>query len=286
MEKGSKQPSLEVRKAEAQALYEERLRAGLQMNPPFKGFGIAFLWFAMDEPDLFSLLMSQDTPAESVQEYIDTHVGFKEECMEAIHTSLGLSHAEAETLYYETFTLGLGLAFAIVKGNCPLNIREASAILGRSFRAFLMELRAGTDERVGFIPQPGTGPRGSAASYIDKGMDGVRKHAQLLMLNTLVSQNRLLQELHKSPRYILDAEWAELERVLRNTFEVTSASLKKRIPSLTAGDIRLILLSRFQFSVAESAALLGISPTSVTKARQRLKAKLSAESIESFLDSL
>lgn len=286
MEKGSKQPSLEVRKAEAQALYEERLRAGLQMNPPFKGFGIAFLWFAMDEPDLFSLLMSQDTPAESVQEYIDTHVGFKEECMEAIHTSLGLSHAEAETLYYETFTLGLGLAFAIVKGNCPLNIREASAILGRSFRAFLMELRAGTDERVGFIPQPGAGPRGSAASYIDKGMDGVRKHAQLLMLNTLVSQNRLLQELHKSPRYILDAEWAELERVLRNTFEVTSASLKKRIPSLTAGDIRLILLSRFQFSVAESAALLGISPTSVTKARQRLKAKLSAESIESFLDSL
>lgn len=286
MEKGSKQPSLEVRKAEAQALYEERLRAGLQMNPPFKGFGIAFLWFAMDEPDLFSLLMSQDTPAESVQEYIDTHVGFKEECMEAIHTSLGLSHAEAETLYYETFTLGLGLAFAIVKGNCPLNIREASAILGRSFRAFLMELRAGTDERVGFIPQPGTGPRGSAASYIDKGMDGVRKHAKLLMLNTLVSQNRLLQELHKSPRYILDAEWAELERVLRNTFEVTSASLKKRIPSLTAGDIRLILLSRFQFSVAESAALLGISPTSVTKARQRLKAKLSAESIESFLDSL
>ena len=106
------------------------------------------------------------------------------------------------------------------------------------------------------------------------------------MLHTLVSQNRLLQELHKTPRYIQDAEWDELERVLRNTFEITAASLRNRFPALTPGDIRLILLSRFQFSVAESAALLGISPTSVTKARQRLKAKLETDSIEAFLDTL
>ena len=286
MEKAVQYSSSDVRKAEAQALYEERLRAGIQMNPPFKGFGIAFLWFAMDEPELFRLLMKQETPSDSVQDFIDAHIGFKEECLAAIHTSMGLSFTEAETLYYEVFTVGLGLAFAIVEGNCPLNIREASAILGRSFRAFLLELRAGTDERIGFVPQKGDGPLGSVDSYVDKGMDTVRKHAQLLMLNTLIRQNRLLQELHKRPRYILDNEWTELERVLRNTFEITPQALKKQFPALTPGDIRLILLSRFQFSVAESAALLGISPTSVTKARQRLKGKIGTESIESFLDTL
>ncbi len=74
--------------------------------------------------------------------------------------------------------------------------------------------------------------------------------------------------------------------MLRNTFEITPQALKKQFPALTPGDIRLILLSRFQFSVAESAALLGISPTSVTKARQRLKGKIGTESIESFLDTL
>ncbi len=38
--------------------------------------------------------------------------------------------------------------------------------------------------------------------------------------------------------------------------------------------IRAYILSHLKFSVAEQAVLLGISPTSVTKARQRLKAKM------------
>lgn len=43
---------------------------------------------------------------------------------------------------------------------------------------------------------------------------------------------------------------------------------------LTKGDIRISILSHLQFTVSEQAILLGISPTSVTKARQRLKARL------------
>ena len=45
-------------------------------------------------------------------------------------------------------------------------------------------------------------------------------------------------------------------------------------PELTKGDIRIYILSHLQFSVSAQATLLGISPSSVTKARQRLKAKL------------
>ncbi len=45
-------------------------------------------------------------------------------------------------------------------------------------------------------------------------------------------------------------------------------------PNLTRGDVRLFILSRLQFSVTEQALLLGISPASVTKARQRLKSKI------------
>ena len=277
---------MEKEREEARRLFENRLREGLQMNPPFKGFGIALLWFAMDEPELFKLLLQSEGPVESFRDYIDRFVGLKKECVDAIRASAGPQEPEAETLYYETLMVGMGLAAAIVEGGSPLSIREASEYLGRSFRAFLLEIRAGADERVGFVPQEGAGPRGSVESYVDKGMDGVRRHAQNLMLHTLISQNRLLQELHRQPRYIQDKEWDELERVLRNTFEITPQTLRKRCPALTPGDIRLILLSRFQFSVAESAALLGISPTSVTKARQRLKAKLDADSIEAFLDSL
>ena len=76
------------------------------------------------------------------------------------------------------------------------------------------------------------------------------------------------------PRYIQDEEWAELERMLRNSSDFRPESLREEHPGLTKGDIRAYILSHLQFSVSEQAILLGISPASVTKARQRLKAKL------------
>ena len=113
-----------------------------------------------------------------------------------------------------------------------------------------------------YMPAKGTGPEGDVSSY--------------LLMHTLASQNHLLQELHANPRYIQDSEWTEMERVLRNSFSLTPESLREEHPNLTRGDVRLFILSRLQFSVTEQALLLGISPASVTKARQRLKAKVGA----------
>ena len=78
------------------------------------------------------------------------------------------------------------------------------------------------------------------------------------------------------PRYVQDNEWAELERVLRNSFNLTPQSLREAHPGLTKGAIRIYILYHLQFTVWEQALLLGISPASVTKARQRLKAKMAA----------
>jgi hypothetical protein len=123
-----------------------------------------------------------------------------------------------------------------------------------------MVIRAGNDEREGFVPNAAGGPGGEVDSYV--------------LMRTLIGQNYLLQELRDCPRYILDEEWTELERMLRNSFNLTPESLRETHPDLTKGDIRAYILSHLKFSVAEQAVLLGISPASVTKARQRLKAKL------------
>ncbi|MBQ3872927.1 MAG: hypothetical protein II791_03855, partial [Bacteroidales bacterium] len=142
----------------------------------------------------------------------------------------------------------------------PLTIPQASEILGKNVRAFLMVIRAGNDEREGFIPNAGGGPGGEVDSYV--------------LMRALMGQNHLLQELRTRPRYIQDEEWAELERMLRNSCDRTAESLRETHPDLTKGDIHTYILSHLQFSVSEQAILLGISPASVTKARQRLKAKL------------
>ena len=214
----------------AQALFKSRVGAGFSLHPPFKGFGMALIWFAMDEPALFEQVMGEKMPMHSFEEYIDTHVGFKAECLEAIDTSFGLHGHDAE-------------------------------ILGKNVRAFLMVIRAGADEREKYIPQTSAGPGGNVESYI--------------IMQALVEQNHLLQQLRSAPRYIRGGEWQELERVLRNSFSFSPEALRETHPNLTKGDIRVHILSLFKFSVSEQAILLGISPASVTKARQRLKAKCS-----------
>jgi len=257
---GSIQGVRDAVKTEARALYRRRVRAGFSLNPPFKGFGMALLWFAMDEPQLYSLVTEADTPAESFEDYADTYVGFKQESLAAITASFGLRGHEAEMLYYQMVLVALGLAQACTRGGCSLSIPQVSEILGKNVRAFLMVIRAGADERERFVPQAGTGPGGDVDSYV--------------LMQTLAGQNHLLEQLHAAPRYIQDGEWVELERVLRNSFNLTPESLQVSHPGLTKGDIRAYILSHLRFSVSEQAILLGISPASVTKARQRLHAKL------------
>jgi AcrR family transcriptional regulator len=257
---GSIQGVREAVKEEARNLYQKRVGAGFSLNPPFKGFGMALLWFAMDEPQLFSLIMDADTPASSFEDYIDKHVGFKKECLAAINASFSLHGPDAELLYYQMVLVALGLAQTCTRGGSTLSIPQASEILGKNVRALLMVIRAGADDREKYIPGAGTGPGGDLDSYA--------------MFHTLAGQNHLLQELHAIPRYVQDNEWAELERVLRNSFNLTPQSLREAHPGLTKGDIRIYILSHLQFSVWEQALLLGISPASVTKARQRLKAKM------------
>ncbi len=257
---GSIQGVRDAVKKEARALYRRRVGAGFSLNPPFKGFGMALLWFAMDEPELFKLVMEADAPSESFEYYADTYVGFKEESLAAITASFGLRGHNAEMLYYQMVLIVLGLTQACTRGGCPLSIPQVSEILGKNVRAFLMVIRAGADDREKYVPKAGTGPEGDVDSYA--------------LIQSLAGQNHLLEQLHAAPRYIQDLEWAELERVLRNSFNLTPESLQEAHPCLTKGNIRTYILSHLQFSVSEQAILLGISPASVTKARQRLKAKL------------
>ena len=257
---GSIQGVRDAVREEARKLYRKRVGDGFALNPPFKGFGVAFIWFAMDEPRLFSMIMESRTQPASYKDYIDSRVGFKAESLSAIAGTFGLHGKDAETLYYQLILVAMGLASTCTGGKSPLTIPQASEILGKNVRAFLMVIRAGNDEREGFVPNAGGGPGGEVDSYV--------------LMRALMGQNHLLQGLRARPRYILDEEWTELERMLRNSCDLTPESLREAHPDLTKGDIRTYILSQLQFSVSEQAVLLGISPASVTKARQRLKAKL------------
>ena len=69
---GSIQGVRDAVRQEARNLYRKRVGAGFSLNPPFKGFGMALLWFAMDDPQLYSLIMEAETPAKTLEAYVDT----------------------------------------------------------------------------------------------------------------------------------------------------------------------------------------------------------------------
>ncbi len=93
---GSIQGVRDAVREEARELYRKRVGEGFALNPPFKGFGIALIWFAMDEPQLFSMIMESKMPPTSYKEYIDAYVGFKAESLSAIGETFGLQVDEAE----------------------------------------------------------------------------------------------------------------------------------------------------------------------------------------------
>lgn len=283
---GSMEGVLDAVKLEARKLYENYVNIGLEMNPPFKGYGLEFLWFAMDEPQLFKLLMLREQEVSSPQEFVKGF-GDPDKVLEAIQKTFGLKGEDAETLYYHMMFLAVGLASIISTGDCRLTIGQASEIFGKACRAYLLEIKAGADARERYVPTAeGHGPSGKVSSYVDKGIQNIQHQAHMMMINTMVSQNYLLSALHASPRYIQDAEWKQLERLMQQSYETSAESFRKAYPTLTRSDNRLLILARFRFSVSDQGILLGISPTSVTKARQRLKAKLGTDNIEDFIENL
>jgi len=269
----------------AREQYNRYIETGFQMTPPFKGFAIEHLWFAMDEPECYKLLFINDKHFDSIDDLID-YEGHKDMVLESVHKTFGLEPAKALELYKQLWVNMFGMVSVILNSTFPMSISEISKRLGFALRGCMLSMKAGEDERIGFIPSNAGGPTGNVAEYIDKGVHEIGRRNNALMLQTLIGQNRLLKSLHSEPRYVRDNEWNELDRLTQGGFGISRRSLAQSHPVLTAGDVRLIILEKLGFGVSISAILLGISPASVTKTRQRLKAKLEIESVDEFVKDL
>jgi len=269
----------------ARRKYNKYVEAGLKLNPPFKGFTMEQLWFAMEEPELFKLLFIKEAHCASVDDFLE-YEGHKEELLDVIVGSLGLSRFDALRLLRMVLPITYGIACAVSNGSIHFTISECARYLGIQMRALLMYLHTESDARVNYIPSESTGPVGSLASYFDEGKAALALLPKDRILQALIRQSQLLRSLHESPRYVRDEEWEELDGLAKDGFGVTREALEQQFSGLTPSDTRLLLLKKLGFSVSASAVLLGISPASVTKARQRLKAKLHICNVDSFVAAL
>ena len=92
------------------------------------------------------------------------------------------------------------------------------------------------------------------------------------VLRLAVADNEeLVLRLKKTPHYLSDEEWEKLAHVVEKMYPGYIEEV--RALGLTSNNLRLVSACKLAFSTSSCAVMLGISPSSVTKAKQRLKAK-------------
>ena len=90
-----------------------------------------------------------------------------------------------------------------------------------------------------------------------------------------MNQTTVLKELRLSPKYIkTQGEWEEIIESVNVLYDNYTIRLNQRYQSLTESDIQICILIKLHLNNSTIATLIGISPASVTKRKQRLKERM------------
>lgn len=125
-----------------------------------------------------------------------------------------------------------------------------------------------------------------SSSMITQTNEGSTAYEKILNQNTklyererfltaqVIAHTEILDNLNKRPHYIEKTEWVEIIQLINHLFDGFSFHLQADFPNLTEDDIHFCCLFRLGFSTSVIGDLMGISPSSVTKRKHRIKEKM------------
>ena len=93
----------------------------------------------------------------------------------------------------------------------------------------------------------------------------------------VIANTPFLDKLNRKPHYIDVTEWPEILHAANQMFDGFSYRLSLDFPCLTEEDIQYCCLIKLRFSTSVIATLTGISPSSVTKRKRRIKEKMNQQ---------
>lgn len=102
-----------------------------------------------------------------------------------------------------------------------------------------------------------------------------------LLVSLVIKSNPLLYKIKKQHPYIKDEQWESFKEELNLIFDGYTHRLQKQIPSISEGELRLACLIKLKMSNGEMAESLGVSPSSVSKSKSRLKDRI-AHAVPTF----
>lgn len=98
----------------------------------------------------------------------------------------------------------------------------------------------------------------------------------------LIRNTKILNDLESKPKYIEEPQWFEIIHTINQLFDNFSVRLHIENPILTDEDIRYCCLLKLRLTNSKISSLMGISPSSVTKRKQRIKEKINQQSPDKF----
>ena len=114
----------------AKSLYAEYVRRGLTCVPQFKGVGVQYILFAIEEPKLFQLLfMNERGSVPPLCEVLQLIEGSFEEILASITNAYGFDRDTALRLYYHMWIYSHGIATLCATKMCSFTADDISRML-------------------------------------------------------------------------------------------------------------------------------------------------------------
>lgn len=122
----------------AKELYGQYVEEGLDNPLPFKGVGIAYIRFALEQPKLFQLLfMRQAGETKDVSIILPVIEDHYQRILQSVQESYCLERKAAEKLYEHLWTYTHGIATMLVTGLCSFTIEQIGERLTDVFKGLL-----------------------------------------------------------------------------------------------------------------------------------------------------
>lgn len=135
----------EVKKS-ARALYGEYVALGLKQSdiPAFKGVGMQYIRFAIEEPKLFQLLfMTEQAEQPTVQNVLPIIDENYPQILDSIQTSYRFDEKQALMLYRHLWIYTHGIAVLCATNLCTFSADEMSRMLTEVCTAIIKEIKGG-----------------------------------------------------------------------------------------------------------------------------------------------
>lgn len=97
---------------------------------------------------------------------------------------------------------------------------------------------------------------------------------ELFLCNELLKKDEFVVKIKKNPKSLDVVQWRDIIYKTNAVYDNYTERLRTRIPELTENDIRICCLIKLSFSNGDIAKILGISPTSVSRQKLRLKERI------------